>query len=122
MDRESAPTFTLPSVYYRWLERVRKYPMFDIWQGGTLCAVRLTYILEPTEGERNVFLHRLRLRIDSPDEYLPLGYDLFGNLLAWNMREGGVYFFWHAEGFPAYRVAPSLEEMCNRLYYRPVSA
>lgn len=118
---ENRPAFTFPPAYYRWLEVVRRYPMFDVWREGVLCTVRITYLLEPGDQERDVFLHRYRWRDYFPPPYLPLGYDVFGNLLLWDMQKGEVYLYWRKK-LPSepVKVADTLEELCEKLYYRPI--
>ncbi|GIV23605.1 MAG: hypothetical protein N3A68_00710 [Bacteroidia bacterium] len=118
---ENVPTFTFPPAYYRWLEVVRRYPMFDVWRAGVLCTVRITYLLEPNGRERDVFLHRYRWRDQFPATYLPLGYDVFGNLLLWDMREGQVYLHWRGKSqSEPVKVADTLEDLCEKLYYCPI--
>lgn len=111
----------LPPVYYRWLSLVRRYPMFDVWREGVLCSVRLTRILEPGPEERDVFAHRYRLREWLPNSYLPLGYDAFGNVLLWDLHRGAVVFRWGgSKGKSEVHVADTLEDLCEKLYYRPI--
>lgn len=114
-------TPTLPPEYYRWLETARRFPMLNVWREGVLCSVKLSYLLEPQKGDRDLFAHLARVQRLFPEGYLPLAYDVFGNLLLWDMREGAVYLHW--QGTPPSRrvkVAPSLEDLCEKLYYRPI--
>ncbi|MEN2992400.1 MAG: hypothetical protein ABDH91_02470 [Bacteroidia bacterium] len=116
-------TLEFPPVFYKWLERARRYPMFDIVREGTLCSVRLLYLLEPQGGPRDIFLHKQRLAATLPHSYLPLGYDAFWNILVWDVAGGGVYFQWRGRSSsPLLLVAPSLESFCDQLYYRPWNA
>ncbi|MCS7188390.1 MAG: hypothetical protein NZ933_01155 [Bacteroidia bacterium] len=113
--------FSLPEVYYHWLERVQRYPMFDVLKEGVLCSIRLCYILKPCSGGRDIFLHQERLRKKFPPTYLPLGYDAFGNLLLWDMESGGVYLYWKdTSSENCMKVFSSLESLCESLYYRPI--
>jgi hypothetical protein len=121
MAKVSAEQFLLPPGYYHWLEVVRRFPMFNVWRGGVLCSVKLHYVLEPSGGERDIFAHLKHIEGVFPEGYLPLGYDVFGNLLLWDLRGGSVYLHWRGTS-PLERVvvAPSLEEFCDKLYYRPI--
>lgn len=113
---------SLPEVFYHWLETVRRFPMFNVWRGGILCSVRLTHILDLSDSERNIFAHRSRLSGTFPDTFLPLGYDVFGDLLLWDVAQGTVVL--HCRGTPPDQyltVAPSLEDLCEKLYYRPIN-
>lgn len=112
---------TLPQVFFQWLATVQRFPMFNLWRGGTLCSIKLTHILDLSAGERNIFAHRSRLMGIFPDAFLPLGYDAFGNLLLWDIVNDTVYLHWRGTPYEQYFiVAPSLEELCEKLYYRPI--
>lgn len=117
---EAAPDI-LPPAFFQWLESVQRFPMFNVWRSGMLCSIKLTHILDLSPTERNIFLHRMRLAGLFPDSFLPLGYDAFGNLLLWDAVEGGVYLHWrNAPPDQHIKVAPSLEDLCEKLYYRPI--
>ncbi|MCX7605814.1 MAG: hypothetical protein N2170_00940 [Bacteroidia bacterium] len=121
MGELAIDTLSLPPVYYRWLQVVRRFPMFDVRRAGILCSIRLSYILEPTQGAKDIFLHRQRLGGLFPPPYLPLGYDVFGNILLWDLESGVVYLHWRgASPSCQVKVAPSLEDLCDKLYYRPI--
>lgn len=121
MSSSAGEVAALPPIYYRWLSLARRYPMFDVWREGVLCSVRLTRILEPDSQERDIFTHRYRLREWLPSSYLPLGYDVFGNILLWDLQSGVVLFRWEGSKSPReVRVADTLEELCEKLYYRPI--
>lgn len=121
MSSSQGEVTALPPAYYRWLSLVRRYPMFDVWRGGVLCSVRLFHILEPGSEEWDIFTHRYRLRDRLPYTYLPLGYDAFGNILLWDLQSGAVVFRWEGSKSPnEVRVADTLEELCEKLYYRPI--
>jgi len=49
-----------------------------------------------------------------------LGYDVFGNVLFWDLEGGSVYLAW--QGYPSTfyaSVAPNLQTFIETLYYRP---
>ena len=114
-------TLTLPEVFYAWAGAVNRYPMFDVWREGRLCSIRLVHILRPERGSPwDIFSHWQRLRDSFPHSWLPLGYDAFGNILFWDLEGAAVYLVWH--GYPVELravVAPSLESLIEKLYYRP---
>ncbi|MCS7296917.1 MAG: hypothetical protein RMK19_06995 [Bacteroidia bacterium] len=92
-----------------------------MWRGGVLCSIKVVHVLDLSEGERNIFAHWARLTQIFPKSFLPLGYDAFGNLLLWDLSEGSVYLHWR--GMPpsqCLKIAPSLEDLCDKLYYRPI--
>jgi hypothetical protein len=112
---------TLPEVFYRWIEAVRRYPMFDVWREGRLCSIRLAHLLVPEPGSVwDIFAHWQRLRAQFPLAWLPLGYDAFGNVLFWDMDGGQVWMAW--QGYRSdlsAKVADDLEALIDKLYYRP---
>ncbi|MCX8112796.1 MAG: SMI1/KNR4 family protein [Bacteroidia bacterium] len=112
---------SLPQVFFDWLATVQRFPMFSVWRDGTLCSIKLTHILDLSNTDRNIFIHRSRLAGLFPDAFLPLGYDVFGNLLLWDVERDEVYIHWR--GMPPehrIKVASSLEHFCDKLYYRPI--
>ncbi|MCX7652742.1 MAG: SMI1/KNR4 family protein [Bacteroidia bacterium] len=111
----------LPPVFFEWLATVRRLPMFDVWRQGTLCSIRLVHILDISDTDLNIFIHRSRIEGLFPDSFLPLGYDAFGNLLLWDIAEGGVYLHWRGTSHKnPVKVAASLQALCDKLYYRPI--
>ena len=114
-------TLQLPEAFDDWMRAVSRYPMFDVWREGRLCSVRLVHILRPEPGSPwDIFAHWQRLREVFPPAWLPLGYDVFGNVLFWDLEGGSVYLAW--QGYPSTRytsVAPNLQTFIENLYYRP---
>jgi hypothetical protein len=114
-------TLQLPEAFDDWMRAVSRYPMFDVWREGRLCSVRLVHILRPEPGSPwDIFAHWQRLREVFPPAWLPLGYDVFGNVLFWDLEGGSVYLAWR--GYPSTlytSVAPNLQTFIENLYYRP---
>ncbi|MGQ9863557.1 MAG: hypothetical protein ACUVRD_03615 [Bacteroidia bacterium] len=112
---------SLPKLYYEWLKEARQRPMFDVRRGGVLYQVRLIYILEPLglDEERDIFAHWSYTRKKYGMDFLPLGYDAFGNILLWNMKTQEVCFH-YKNALTQTLVAPTLDEFIDKLYYRPL--
>lgn len=122
MEERVDETLVLPPVYYDWLATVRRYPMFDVWRGGTLCSMRLVHILVPERASPwDIFAHWQQMKEWFPTGWLPLAYDSFGNAVLWDMNKQGVYVHWR--GYRpelSVRVAETLESFLEKLYYRPI--